>query len=82
MALQLLNTVRRDQILSNSLDMVREGGFAALSLPGIAARCDCGLSTIKRHFRNREVLCRALVSYAEMQGDGKTVETGRRLFPA
>jgi AcrR family transcriptional regulator len=77
----MIESVRRELILSNALDIVREGGFAALNLPAVAVRCDCGLTTIKRHFKTNEALCRAVVDHAQVVGDEEIVKTGRRLFP-
>lgn len=81
MALRPLKSVRREQILKTGLEMVREEGFAALSIESVAIRCDCGATTVKRVFRNRETLYREIIKYAEALGDETTVKLGRRLFP-
>jgi AcrR family transcriptional regulator len=80
-ALKLIKSVRRELVLRSALDIVQEAGFSALTLAAVAVRCDCGLTTVKRHFPTLTSLCRALVDYAEVVGDVETVKTGRRLFP-
>lgn len=77
----MLKSVRRDQILKNGLEMVRESGFETITLLAVAARCDCSMNTVKAYFKNRGLLSREIVKYAQEVGDETTVKTGKRLFP-
>lgn len=77
----MIKSLRREQILRNSLSLVREHGFPALTLRAAAAKCGCGLATVKRQFPNQPALCRAVATYARVVEDAAIMAEAARLFP-
>lgn len=75
---------RREHLFTTAETLVREGGFAALTMQALATRAGVSVGTLYRYFKNKDQLAVAIFNQAtarevealrlDMQRQGKVVE--------
>ena len=79
--LQLPKDLRREQIMSEALKLVKEpDGWLYMSINTVAERCDCSARTVTRLYKNHGTLVMALIDYAELMKETDAAATGRRIY--
>lgn len=76
----LAENVRRHQIVTEGLVLVRRKGFEAVTCASVAERCKCSYRTVQRLYKNRDVLSRAILALAIETGEIEVAEAGKRIY--
>lgn len=76
---RLLPNIRREQIISAGLEVVKRAGFASVSRESIAKQADCSPSLVRYYLRDRVGMCKAIAQHAEAKGHKRIATSARAL---